>query len=300
MTTSQLPSLISSELLGKLELLRMHTRRQFFGQRQGRHLSLRKGLGIEFADYRKYELGDNPRHIDWGMYGRSDKLYVKTFKEEEDISILIVLDGSASMRTSVSGQKWERAQSLAMSLAYVGLLGRDRVSVHIPGVLETSFVSHPSAIYQLASQLASVEFKEDAHDSIKKDFRVSLERLRSPGLLFFLSDFLFGQETLTDLVKSVQGKNVEASFFAVLADEDLSLKDLPDDFVAEDSEFFNEVECARQRSIDEEYEFLSTKHFSQISEGLHDAGIRFSMFEEKSDLSEYLFQTLPPTGIFSV
>ena len=76
-----------SSYLAQLELLRLESRNKFLGSRQGGHLSLKKGHGIEFSDYWQYEIGDNPRYIDWKAYGRTDKLYVKQFQEEQDLLV---------------------------------------------------------------------------------------------------------------------------------------------------------------------------------------------------------------------
>ena len=83
------------------------------GMRQGGHASIKRGQGIEFSDYRQYQLGDNPRYIDWGLYGRSDKLYVKRFSEEQDLSVLIILDTSASMVTPISNRSTARTMTTA-------------------------------------------------------------------------------------------------------------------------------------------------------------------------------------------
>ena len=92
-----LPEVFTPAILRQLEMLKLSSRRAFLGQRQGAHLSLKRGQGVEFYDYRKYELGDNPRHIDWGLYGRSERIYVKRFREEQSLSVLVLLDSSPSM-----------------------------------------------------------------------------------------------------------------------------------------------------------------------------------------------------------
>ncbi|MCB0321542.1 MAG: DUF58 domain-containing protein, partial [Bdellovibrionales bacterium] len=63
---------LSPESLRQLNLMQLRSKRRFLGTRQGGNLSPKRGHGIEFADYRRYELGDDPRHIDWGVYGRTD------------------------------------------------------------------------------------------------------------------------------------------------------------------------------------------------------------------------------------
>ena len=78
------------------------------GLGKGSHLSPRRGSSLEFSDFRHYALGDDFRYIDWGLYGRTDKLYIKLFKEEEDLLTYIFLDASASMGFPESDRKFAR------------------------------------------------------------------------------------------------------------------------------------------------------------------------------------------------
>ena len=80
-----LPALFTPQFLARLETLRIRARRQFLGSRPGGHLSPRRGTGLEFADYRHYTPGDDPRYIDWKLYSRTDRLYIKLFQEEEEL-----------------------------------------------------------------------------------------------------------------------------------------------------------------------------------------------------------------------
>src|SRR5271154_778729 len=92
-----LPEEFTPEFIARLDQLRIKTRREFAGLGKGSHLSPRRGTSLEFSDFRPYSLGDDFRYIDWGLYGRTDKLYIKLFKEEEDLLTYIFVDASASM-----------------------------------------------------------------------------------------------------------------------------------------------------------------------------------------------------------
>src|SRR5271166_4938996 len=92
-----LPDEFTPAFLGRLEELRIRTRRQFAGMGRGQHLSPKRGSSLEWSDYRPYSAGDDFRYIDWGMYGRTDKFYIKLFKEEEDLLTYVFIDASASM-----------------------------------------------------------------------------------------------------------------------------------------------------------------------------------------------------------
>ena len=81
----------------RLQQLKIRTRRALLGSRQGTHLSQRRGQGLEFADYRPYTAGDDYRHIDGGIYGRTHRLYVRELRAEHDLNVLVCLDASLSM-----------------------------------------------------------------------------------------------------------------------------------------------------------------------------------------------------------
>src|SRR5262245_21429064 len=114
-----LPATFTPEFLRNLELFKIKARRAYLGNRQGGHISPKRGHGIEFSDFREYELGDNPRWIDWGVYARTDRLYVRRYQEEQNLSVLVVVDASHSMRTPPEDKKWESARDLALALSYV-------------------------------------------------------------------------------------------------------------------------------------------------------------------------------------
>ena len=89
--------LLSAEFLHKLEQLEVVSKKIFAGRMKGERKSKRRGSSVEFADHRNYSSGDDLRHIDWNVYARLDKLFLKLFMEEEDLQIFTLLDTSLSM-----------------------------------------------------------------------------------------------------------------------------------------------------------------------------------------------------------
>src|SRR5207245_4313148 len=126
-----LPEESTPECLARLEQLRIKTRREYAGLGKGSHLSPRRGSSLEFSDFRHYALGDDFRYIDWGLYARTDKLYIKLFKEEEDLLTYVFLDASGSMGLPVSDRKFEAARAMALAVAYVALASGDRVMIRV-------------------------------------------------------------------------------------------------------------------------------------------------------------------------
>jgi uncharacterized protein (DUF58 family) len=121
--------LIGSELMAKLDQVDVMSRKIFAGKLQGERRSKKRGTSVEFADYRHYVHGDDLRFIDWNIYARLDKLFLKMFLEEEDLSLIIALDTSASMHWG-NPSKFIFNQRLAMALGYIGLANHNRVTLY--------------------------------------------------------------------------------------------------------------------------------------------------------------------------
>jgi uncharacterized protein (DUF58 family) len=114
--------------LRKLEYLAVVTKRTFLGQIRAERRSRRVGAGIEFADHRDYAAGDDLRYLDWNLYGRMERLLVRLFEEDEDLSIYVLIDASASMGIGAP-PKLDVAMQVGAALAYVGLANLDRVAL---------------------------------------------------------------------------------------------------------------------------------------------------------------------------
>ena len=120
--------LLSPGLLKRLDRLDVLSRKIFSGKLPGERRSKKRGSGVEFADYRSYVPGDDFRYIDWKILARLDKVFVRMFLEEEDLSVMVAVDCSASMRAG-EPEKLIFAQRLALALGYVGLVNNNRVSL---------------------------------------------------------------------------------------------------------------------------------------------------------------------------
>jgi uncharacterized protein (DUF58 family) len=120
--------LFDDEFQRKLEYLALVSRRVFSGRLRAERRTKKSGSGVEFADHRDYQPGDDFRYLDWNVYQRFEKLLVRLYEEEEDLAIYFILDTSASMAFG-GGQKLRYAKKVVAALAYVGLANLDRVSI---------------------------------------------------------------------------------------------------------------------------------------------------------------------------
>jgi uncharacterized protein (DUF58 family) len=124
--------LLSPEFVAKLSRVDLASRKVFAGKLKGERRSKRRGESVEFADHRPYVVGDDLRFIDWNIYGRLDKLFLKMFMEEEDLSLHIVIDASASSDCG-EPSKFRYMQEVAAALGYIGLVNYNRVTLTAVG-----------------------------------------------------------------------------------------------------------------------------------------------------------------------
>jgi uncharacterized protein (DUF58 family) len=120
--------LFDDEFQRKLDYLALVSRRVFAGRLRAERRTKKSGSGVEFADHRDYQPGDDFRYLDWNVYQRFDRLLVRLFEEEEDLAIYFILDASSSMAFG-GGEKLRYAKKVCAALAYVGLANLDRVII---------------------------------------------------------------------------------------------------------------------------------------------------------------------------
>ncbi len=248
-----LDELVSSELIARLEPLDLASRKVFFGKLKGERRSKKRGESVEFADHRPYVVGDDLRHIDWNIFGRLDRLFLKLFLEEEDLSLHLVLDASGSSDCG-EPSKFLLMQRAAMALAYVGLANLNRVActamggtVASPGSAAPGAPdapdpsapdrSRPDAPASGPAALASIRDlrgKRRVHDLARficsivpggrLDFRAAAERIalarRGKGIMVLLSDFMF-KEGYEHGLKLLVGRGYDVYCVQVLSPQEL-------------------------------------------------------------------------------
>jgi uncharacterized protein (DUF58 family) len=121
--------LFDDEFQRKLDYLALVSRRVFSGRMRAERRTKKSGSGVEFADHRDYQPGDDFRSLDWNVYQRFDRLLVRLYEEEEDLAIYFILDTSASMSFGDGKRKLQYAKKVVAALAYVGLANLDRISI---------------------------------------------------------------------------------------------------------------------------------------------------------------------------
>src|SRR5215469_7128750 len=120
--------LLDPGFLARLEQLELVSRKIFMGRMKGERRSKRKGQSVEFADYRNYVVGDDLRFLDWNLFARLNRLFIRLFMEEEDLHVYILIDNSLSMDFGTP-TKLHFAKQIAAALGFIGLVNLDRVMI---------------------------------------------------------------------------------------------------------------------------------------------------------------------------
>jgi uncharacterized protein (DUF58 family) len=249
----------------QLDTLLLTARRSFIGRRQGRHRSSKRGFGLEFAEYRAYEPGDHPRHIDWGVYARTDRLYVRRFVEEQDLSLLIVIDDSASMRNDSQPDKSQFTSLALLALSYVCLGAYDNVRLVTLSGKQSPCFRGPASFGVAQRFIEALDVARPPQSSeILHQLQAAAWLARAPGLCIILSDFLYELETLSQAFAALRSRNLEIHAIQVIDSADFN------PFSANSSGAFFSEETAEQvyvgpsDSVSKEFAAIRDLHFRQL------------------------------------
>jgi uncharacterized protein (DUF58 family) len=234
------PALLEPEFLNKLEQLELVSKKIFVGRMKGERKSKRRGSSVEFADHRQYSVGDDLRHIDWNVYGRLDKLFLKLFLEEEDLHFYTLLDTSLSMDFG-EPTKLHYGKQVAAALAFIGLVNHDRVVLDtFSGTLDAglSSVRGRSQMYRIVGYLDKLAASGSSDlTAASKAFAI---KHVGKGVVVIISDFL-DKRGYEPALRYLLARNMDIYVIHVLSREevdpeivgDLRLVDAEDDDIAE-------------------------------------------------------------------
>src|SRR5215471_18449169 len=159
LTAEKTSTILTPQLLAQLERLELVSRKVFRGRMKGERRSKRKGQSVEFADFRQYVPGDDLRFIDWNVFARLERLYLKLFLEEEDLHFYALIDASTSMDFG-EPTKLAYAKQLAASLGFIGLCRADRVKIESLGTRQAKpgpVLRGRQSLWRMVEHLESIQ-----------------------------------------------------------------------------------------------------------------------------------------------
>lgn len=289
----------TAEFLSQLEALRLRTRKEFLGSHPGSYSSPRRGTSLEFSDYRRYTPGDDLRYIDWGIYARSDRLFVKVFRQEVDLFAYIFVDASASMGFPSRETKFLPAGFVALALSYVVLANHDHVKLHL--LQEGNNTSSP--FFRGRRRMRDcIEFANSAAPQGSLDLGVALsehlQRIRRPGKAIVVSDFLMPASAYQRGLNLLRASNLDVVAIQVLSRFEVDPPFPNGGVELIDSE--NQREVRREWSVAERraYQARLAYHNLEIRSFCHQSGMHYSFYVTDRDLGDFVFATLPAIGLF--
>src|SRR5438552_2215988 len=240
MEKPQSPPLLDPPFLARLEQLELVSRKIFLGLMKGERRSKRKGQSVEFADYRNYVKGDDLRFLDWNLYARLDRLFIRLFMEEEDLHFYVLLDNSLSMDFG-SPTKLRFAKQVAAALAFIGLVNMDRVVIEAFNDRLTQSMPAARGRKSLWRVLDFLHKLEPAGPSdLKQALRSFTIKSSGKGIVVLLSDFM-DKGGYEDALRYLVARQFDIYVIQILSREeidpdlvgDLKLIDIEDDDEAE-------------------------------------------------------------------
>jgi uncharacterized protein (DUF58 family) len=295
-----LPDPFTARFLSQLETLRLRTRKEFLGSHTGSYSSPRRGTSLEFADYRRYAPGDDLRYLDWGIYARSDRLYVKLFHEEVDLFVYVFIDASASMAYPSLKEKFLPASHIALALAYVVLANHDHVKLHL---LQERTTSRASPFYRGRRRMTDcVEFTTSATPGGALDLPPALaehlKHLRKPGKAILLSDFLLPAASYQRGLNLLRAFNLDIAAIQVLSRQEVDPSFPTGTLALVDCEKRTEARIQWDMRMRKDYQTRLAQHNLEIRSFCHQSGIHYSLYVTDRELGDFIFATLPAIGLF--
>jgi uncharacterized protein (DUF58 family) len=214
------PTVFDESFLRQLERLLVIMRSPVRGGLKGGRRSVKRGQSVEFADYRDYTMGDDLRQLDWNVYARLERLFVKLFIEEEDVTVTLLIDASASMAAGRPA-KLLFAKRAAAALGYIGLASEDRVTVSaMSGRISRrrNAMRGSGRVFRLLADLSAIEPADGPTDLVAAA-RHAAAQLHGKGVVILFSDLL--DPAADRIIRELAATGSELIVLHVLSPEEL-------------------------------------------------------------------------------
>ena len=216
---------LSPDIISNIASLSLKARLLVEGLIVGMHKSPYHGFSVEFSEHRSYNRGDEIRNIDWKIWGKTDKYFVKEYEEETNLLAHIILDQSNSMSyTSKDITKLEYAKILSASLAYLMLKQQDGVGLTLFDSKIRALIEPKSKSNHIKSLFSIMEGITPGPDTKIGDIlHISAESIKKKGLVVIISDFLDDIQSIISGIKHYRYKGHEVILFHILDEQELKL-----------------------------------------------------------------------------
>jgi len=254
----------------------------------GLHRSPDFGFSQEFAEYRAYTPGDDLRHVDWNVFARTEKMFLKRYRGETNSQLLVLLDTSASMGFGVTPMpKLDYARYLAASLAYLGNLQRDATGLIIFDDDVANYIPPSTRQGQLNRLLHAIEHSAiGTHTDFAKPFLHFQQYLRRRGIVAVISDFYEKPGTIIKAVEPLRYHGNEVILFHILDQGEIE-PSFRDSTLLIDMETKSSMEVTPEYSKTEYRKKMKT-HLAELKTAAQGAGLDYFLMNTSRPLDEGL------------
>jgi uncharacterized protein (DUF58 family) len=225
---------LDQKVLERLSSLQLHARLPMIGSVSGKHRSPIRGSSLEFAEYRKYVPGDDPRRLDWRAYARNDRYYIKEFEADTNLRMCLVVDTSGSMNFAHDGmRKLDYARRIAGTLAYIAAQQGDAVGLYCAGTGFHKEIPPKRSAAHLSAVLDELGAMEASGETgLANVLHETAERVPQRALIIILSDLFIEPEIVRNCLDHLRFRKHDVAVFHLLEQRELALEfDRPMRFV---------------------------------------------------------------------
>lgn len=225
---------LDQKVLERLSTLQLHARLPMVGSVSGKHRSPIRGSSLEFAEYRKYVPGDDPRRLDWRAYARNDRYYIKEFEADTNLRMCLVVDTSGSMNFAHDGmRKLDYARRIAGTLAYIAARQGDAVGLYCAGTGFHKEIPPKRSAAHLSAVLDELGAMEASGETgLVNVLHETAERVPQRALIIILSDLFIEPEVVRNCLDHLRFRKHDVAVFHLLEQRELALEfDRPMRFV---------------------------------------------------------------------
>ena len=290
---------LQPEYVATFASLELRARMVVEGFMTGLHRSPYRGFSVEFAEHRAYQPGDELRYVDWKVYGRTDRYYIKQYEEETNLRAWIALDASSSMAFSSEGNvsKFEYGVSLAAAISLLLLRQRDAVGSALFDT-ELREMIPPSArrsvLHQILNSFSGAAPQGERRTSILPSLNLLAEKIRRPGLVVVISDFLEDPADVITALRNLRYRRGNVLALQLLDPLERSF-DFPTAGTFRDMETGAEME-SQPAEVRRAYRREVEKFTGEIRRGCRENRIEYALIDTATPFDRALLEVMATRG----
>ena len=285
-------TLLSAKLSRQLQAYSIQSGKLKRSWQKGSRKSSRFGSSHDFSDYRVYQPGDDLRQVDWNIYARTNKHYIKRYLDEQELSVTIYLDCTKSM--SLLPKKWELAKQLTASIAYIGLCNDDRISI-IPVHSEDApylYRKGKSYLYEMVRVVENIKPKETTA-LFSEEVAQTIQRKSSISIV--ITDLMEPISSVELTLKKIQANRQQVLLLHLVDKEELE-PTFTGDFLLEDSETKQGVNVTVTDYTRKSYITKMNNRIEYMKSFCFERGISYLLCSSSERIEDILFKRMTSQG----